>query len=88
MNPFPTLLKRFAEWGTALLPVSQIMFWNRSLQWKLILVVIVATIIHYFFLKKILVPLQNLAELTRSMTEGKYPEPLQLTRDFNHLALS
>ncbi len=138
------------EWDIALSPISRIMFWKRSLLWKLIfinilvinvviwmagvsvkdfacllveqfhfvgeeksrffdstmqfylvraglLAIIVASVIHYFFVKRILVPLQNLAKSTRSMTEGKYPKPLpvlsddeigKLTRDFNHLVVT
>jgi two-component system sensor histidine kinase BaeS len=59
-----------------------------------ILAIVVASIIHYFFIKRILFSVRQLTESTRLMTEGKYPKPLpilaqdeigRLTHDFNYL---
>jgi two-component system, OmpR family, sensor histidine kinase BaeS len=76
-------------------------FFDSTMQFYLLraslLAIVVASVIHYFFIKRILVPLQKLAESTRLMTEGNYPKPLpvlssdeigRLTHDFNHLVFT
>ncbi|CAM3791316.1 sensor histidine kinase [Marinicrinis lubricantis] len=42
---------------------------------------IVAAFIHYFFIRKILSPLQALTKSARQMTSGIYPNPLKVTND-------
>ncbi|MFF2481248.1 sensor histidine kinase [Paenibacillus sp. NPDC058071] len=57
--------------------------------------VVVAGIIHYFFVKRLLYPLEMLGKSTKQMAQGEAPEPLpihhqdeigQLTADFNYLS--
>lgn len=59
-----------------------------------IITVAVAAVIHYFFARRLVQPLQSLAFSARQMTEGRYPPPIpvssrdevgQLTLDFNRL---
>lgn len=59
-----------------------------------LIAVLVAALIYYFLMRKLLVPLQKLMKSTRLMTEGKYPEPIQvnaedeigqLSRHFNQM---
>jgi len=58
--------------------------------------VLIAAFFHYFFVKKLLLPLKELGHATRQMTQGEMPNPLsirvndeigQLTADFNQLSL-
>ncbi|BBI36730.1 hypothetical protein KCTCHS21_61290 [Cohnella abietis] len=58
--------------------------------------VLIAAILHYFFVKKLLLPLKQLGHATQQMAQGEMPNPLpihvqdeigQLTADFNHLSL-
>lgn len=57
--------------------------------------VLLAGIVHYFFVRRLLRPLNKLGECTRQMAKGQSPEPLpiqyqdeigQLTADFNQLS--
>lgn len=128
----PVFLKRFGEWGIALLLINQLREWKQNMTWKLIgvniivmltvillagvsvkdfacvlvekyrlvgeeknimfnqtmqfyliraslLALVVAALIHYVFIKKMLVPLRRLTESTRQLTEGTYPEMLEVT---------
>ncbi|MNO22601.1 Signal transduction histidine-protein kinase BaeS [compost metagenome] len=61
-----------------------------------LMAVLIAAIFHYYFVKKLLLPLKELGHATREMAQGEMPEPLsirvhdeigQLTADFNHLSL-
>ncbi|WP_028594442.1 sensor histidine kinase [Paenibacillus assamensis] len=61
-----------------------------------LLAVVIAGVFHFYFVKKLLLPLKKLSEATRQMAQGEMPEPLsvqirdeigQLTEDFNHLSL-
>ncbi|MED4600056.1 ATP-binding protein [Paenibacillus validus] len=74
-------------------------FFNETMEFYLwrasFLAILVAAIIHYVFIKKILSPLKRLAKSTQLMIEGHYPEPIepkshdeigQLTKHFNELA--
>ncbi|RUT44686.1 HAMP domain-containing protein [Paenibacillus anaericanus] len=76
-------------------------FFQRTMQFYLIraslLAVVVATLIHFFFIKKILSPLKKLTESTRQLIEGSYPEPIEvnsedeigeLTKRFNAMTLT
>ncbi|MFD0958900.1 sensor histidine kinase [Paenibacillus chungangensis] len=69
---------------------------NDTMQYYLIrasmIAVIVAALIYLLLMRKVIVPLQNLAKSTRLMTQGRYPERIkvtsndetgQLSRDFN-----
>lgn len=55
--------------------------------------IIIAGLVHYFFIRKILSPLKVLAKSARQMTKGIYPEAIkvsndelgQLSQDFNHM---
>ncbi|MGG4496431.1 sensor histidine kinase [Brevibacillus reuszeri] len=140
-------MKRFGEWGIALLLINQLREWKQHMTWKLIgvniivmltvillagvsvkdfacvlvekyrlvgdeknfmfnqtmqfylmraslLAIVVAALIHYVFIKKMLVPLRRLTESTRQLTEGTYPEMIavtsrdeigQLTEHFNDM---
>lgn len=60
-----------------------------------ILAVLVAGLVHYFIVKKLLAPLKTLSLATKMMAKGKYPALLpidtmdeigKLTADFNHLS--
>ena len=125
-------MKRFEEWGIALLLINQLREWKQNMTWKLIgvniivmltvillagvsvkdfacvlvekyrlvgeeknimfnqtmqfylmraslLALVVAALIHYVFIKKMLVPLRRLTESTRQLTEGIYPQMLEVT---------
>lgn len=74
-------------------------FFNETMEFYLwrasVLAILVAAVIHYVFIRKILSPLKRLTESTRLMIEGHYSEPIepdshdeigQLTRHFNELA--
>ena len=74
-------------------------FFNETMEFYLwrasVLAILVAAVIHYVFIRKILSPLKRLTKSTRLMIEGHYPEPIepsshdeigQLTRHFNELA--
>lgn len=58
--------------------------------------IIIAGLIHYFFIRQILSPLKSLAKSARQMTRGIYPDPIkvssdelgQLSQDFNHMVNS
>ncbi|WP_175406337.1 ATP-binding protein [Bacillus sp. FJAT-27264] len=76
-------------------------FFQRTMQFYLIrasvLAIVVAAIIHFVFIKKILSPLKRLTESTRQLMEGSYPEPIQvsaedeigeLTKRFNAMTLA
>jgi two-component system sensor histidine kinase BaeS len=58
-------------------------FFNRTMHFYLIraslLAIIVATVIHLVFIKKILAPLNKLTQSTRQLKEGVYPEPLEVS---------
>lgn len=71
-------------------------FFNRTMQFYLVraslLAIIVAAIIHFVCIKKILAPLRKLTQSTRQLMNGAYPQPLavssedeigELTRHFN-----
>ncbi|OZQ68837.1 hypothetical protein CA600_05290 [Paenibacillus sp. VTT E-133280] len=73
-------------------------FFNRTMHFYLIraslLAIVVAALIHFVFIKKILSPLKRLTQLTRQLMDGSYPEPIkvssvdeigQLTQYFNDL---
>jgi len=58
--------------------------------------VLIAAFIHYFFVKKLILPLKELGHATRQMAQGEMPKPLSirvhdeiglLTVDFNQLSL-
>ncbi|WP_245983376.1 sensor histidine kinase [Ammoniphilus oxalaticus] len=60
-----------------------------------LIAVLIAAFIHYFFVKKLLTPLQKLSEATQQLATGQYPLALpvsshdevgQLTADFNYLS--
>ncbi|MEK8127670.1 ATP-binding protein [Paenibacillus filicis] len=76
-------------------------FFQRTMHFYLIraslLAIIVAAIIHFVFIKKILSPLKRLTQSTRQLMAGSYPEPIEassedeigeLTRHFNALTLT
>ncbi|MEX2460635.1 MAG: ATP-binding protein [Paenibacillaceae bacterium] len=76
-------------------------FFNRTMQFYLIraslLAIVVAAVIHFVFIKKILSPLKKLTQSTRQLMDGSYPEPIkvssedeigQLTQYFNELTLT
>lgn len=59
------------------------------------LAVLIAGLIHYLFVKKLLFPFRQLSHATRAMAKGEYPAPLtistqdeigRLTSDFNYLS--
>ncbi|HEY2420129.1 MAG TPA: histidine kinase dimerization/phospho-acceptor domain-containing protein, partial [Neobacillus sp.] len=61
-----------------------------------LMAVLIAAIFHYYFVKKLLLPLKELGHATRQMAQGEMPKPLsirvhdeigQLTADFNDLSL-
>jgi len=58
-------------------------FFDRTMHFYLlrasVLAIIVATIIHLFFIKKILSPLKQLTQSTRQLMHGSYPEPIELS---------
>ena len=71
---------------------------NQTMQFYLIRVgifaVLIATTFYYYLVKKLLLPLNNLTSSIKSMSQGQYEEPIevtshdeigQLTDDFNHL---
>ncbi len=73
-------------------------FFNETMQFYLIraslLSLIIAAILHFYFIWRLLVPLKRLTASMRMMADGHYPEALrvtsddeigQLTKDFNHL---
>ncbi len=75
--------------------------YNRTMNVYLIraslIAMVVASIIHFVFIKKILSPLKRLTASTRQLTDGSYPEPIkvpsedeigQLTRYFNDMAFA
>ncbi|SDM43076.1 MULTISPECIES: sensor histidine kinase [Paenibacillus] len=58
--------------------------------------VLIAAFIHYFFVKKLILPLKELGHATRQLAQGEMPNPLSirvhdeiglLTADFNQLSL-
>lgn len=71
---------------------------NQTMQFYLIRVgifaVFIATMFYYYLVKKLLLPLNHLTNSIKSMSQGQYEEPIevtsydeigQLTDDFNHL---
>lgn len=73
---------------------------NETLQYYLIraslVAVVVAAVLHFYFVRKITLPLQKLVAATRMMKNADYPDPLpvksqdevgELTRGFNELSL-
>ncbi len=71
---------------------------NQTMQFYLwrasVLAVVVAALVHYFFVRKLLSPLKRLTESTQALTRGVYPEPIpaesddeigSLTRNFNRM---
>jgi len=76
-------------------------FFNRTMQFYLmrasLLAIIVAALIHFIFIRKILTPLNKLTQSTRQLKEGIYPEPLkessqdeigELAKHFNAMTLT
>lgn len=74
-------------------------FFNETMQFYLLrasfLAILVAAIIHYVFIQKMLSPLARLTKSTQLMIEGHYPQPIepqshdeigQLTKHFNELS--
>lgn len=77
------------------------LFFNRTMHFYLIraslLAIVVAALIHFVVIKKILSPLKRLTQSTRQLMDGSYPEPIkvssedeigQLTGYFNDLTLT
>lgn len=73
-------------------------FFNQTMHFYLlrasILAIIVAVVIHFFFIKRLLAPLKRLTQSAQQLIAGTYPEPIQsssedeigqLTRHFNEL---
>jgi two-component system sensor histidine kinase BaeS len=58
-------------------------FFNRTMQYYLLRVsllsIVVAALIHFVFIKRILAPLKSLSESTRQLMEGSYPEPIAVS---------
>ncbi|GGD83733.1 sensor histidine kinase [Paenibacillus nasutitermitis] len=58
-------------------------FFNSTMHFYLLraslIAVIVAALIYYLLMRRILIPLQNLLKSTRLMTKGEYPDPIQVT---------
>ncbi|GAA3410064.1 sensor histidine kinase [Paenibacillus hodogayensis] len=76
-------------------------FFDRTMHFYLIraslLAIVVAAIIHFVFIKKILSPLKRLTQSTRQLTGGSYPKPVEvsstdeigeLARHFNAMTLT
>ncbi|WP_206098773.1 sensor histidine kinase [Paenibacillus paeoniae] len=76
-------------------------FFNSTMQYYLVraslIAILVAALIYYILMRKVLLPLQMLMKSTRIMTEGKYPEPIevasndetgQLSRHFNQMIMT
>src|SRR5690606_22119287 len=76
-------------------------FFNRTMHFYLIraslVAILVAALIYYLLMRRILQPIQRLMKSTRMMTEGKYPETIevtsedetgQLSRHFNQMVLT
>ncbi|OMF80904.1 hypothetical protein BK142_05705 [Paenibacillus glucanolyticus] len=76
-------------------------FFDRTMHFYLIraslLAIVVAAIIHFVFIKKILSPLKRLTQSTRQLTSGSYPKPVEvssvdeigeLARHFNAMTLA
>ncbi|MGG1660792.1 sensor histidine kinase [Brevibacillus sp. NRS-1366] len=74
------------------------LLFNQTMQFYLmrasLLAIVVAALIHYVCIKKMLVPLRRLAQSTRQLMEGTYPEMIavtshdeigQLTKHFNDM---
>lgn len=73
-------------------------FFNQTMHFYLlrasVLAIIVAAVIHFFFIKRLLAPLKRLTQSAQQLMGGTYPEPIQpssedeigqLTRHFNEL---